>query len=68
MTEDCVEVPSTWNEVMLLSYFVIFNGDILQGGYRILEDGNVVFVVEVLVETRYSVLTVRYGCTGSVVV
>jgi len=26
------------------------------------------FVVGVLVETQYNVLTVRYGCTGSVVV
>jgi len=36
--------------------------------YTILEDGHVVFVVEVLVETQYSVLRVRSGCTGSVVV
>jgi len=35
--------------------------------YTILEDGHVVFVVEVLAETQYSVLTVRNGCTGSVV-
>lgn len=37
-------------------------------GYRILEDGHVVFVVEVLVETQHNVLSVRNGCTGSVVV
>jgi len=37
-------------------------------GYRIWDDGHLVFVVEVLVETQYSVLTVRNGCTGSVVV
>ena len=37
-------------------------------GYRILEDGHVLFVVEVLVETQHSVLSVRNGCTGSVVV
>jgi len=36
--------------------------------YTILEDGHVVFVVEVLVETQYSVLSARNGCTGSVVV
>jgi len=36
--------------------------------YTILEDGHVVFVVEVLVETQYSVLSVRNECTGSVVV
>jgi len=30
------------------------------------KDGHVVFVVEVLIETQYSVLTVRNGCTGSV--
>jgi len=34
----------------------------------ILEDGHVVFVVEVLVETQYSVLTVRNGFTESVIV
>jgi len=33
--------------------------------YTILEDGHVVFVVEVLVETQYSVLSVRNWCTGS---
>ena len=31
-------------------------------------NGYVVFVVEVLVETQYSVLSVRSGFTGSVVV
>ena len=36
--------------------------------YTILEGGHVVFVVEVLVETQYSVLSVRNGCTGSLVV
>jgi len=36
--------------------------------YTILEDGHVVFLVEVLVETQYSVLSVRNGFTGSVVV
>ena len=36
--------------------------------YTILEDGHVVFVVEVLLETRYSVLSVRNGCTRNVVV
>jgi len=30
-------------------------------GYKIMENGHMVFVVEVLVETRYSVLTVRHG-------
>ena len=34
--------------------------------YTILEDGHVVFVVEVLVETEYSVLNVRNGCTRTV--
>jgi len=68
MTEHCVEVPGTWNEVILCHILWLFNGDMLQRGYRILEDGHVVFVIEVLVETRFSVLTVRYGCTGSVVV
>jgi len=33
----------------------------------VLEDSHVVYVVEVLVETHYSVLTVRNGCRGSVV-
>jgi len=33
----------------------------------VLEDGRMVYVVEVLVETHYNVLTVRNGCTGSVV-
>jgi len=36
--------------------------------YTILEDGHVVFVVEVLLETQYSVLSIRNGCTGNVVV
>jgi len=36
--------------------------------YTILEDGHVVFVVEVLAETQYSVLSVRNGCTVSAVV
>jgi len=34
--------------------------------YRILVDGHVVFVVKVLTEIQYSVLTVE--CTGSVMV
>ena len=33
---------------------------------RILEDGHVMSVVEVLVETRRSVLTIRNGCKRSV--
>ena len=37
-------------------------------GHSILEDGHVMFVVEVLVETQYTVLTVRNGvhrqCSG----
>jgi len=37
-------------------------------GYRILEDGHVVFVVEVLVEAQYHLPTVINGCTGSVLV
>jgi len=36
--------------------------------YTILDDGHVVFVVEVLIETQYSVLSARNGCTGSVIV
>jgi len=36
--------------------------------YTILEDGHVMFVIEVLVKTQYSVLSVRNGCMGSVVV
>jgi len=34
----------------------------------ILEDGHVVFVVEVLIEIQYCVLTVRNVCAGSVLV
>jgi len=37
-------------------------------GCRILDDGHMVFVVEVLVETQCSALTIRNGCTGSVMV
>jgi len=35
--------------------------------YTILEGSHVVFVVEVLEETQYSVLSVRNGFTGSLV-
>ena len=34
-------------------------------GYRILEDGHVVFVVEVLVETQHNVLSVRISEMGA---
>ena len=39
-----------------------------RNGYRIQEDGHVVSVVEVLEETQYSVITVRNGCTESVLI
>jgi len=51
----CIKVNMNMTKVMISEESCM--------GYRILEDGHVVFVVEVLVETRYSVLTARNGCT-----
>jgi len=74
--EELIKKLNRWNDtvqgkdmkVNMSKTKVLIGGESHKVVCRILEDGHVVFVVEVLVETQYSVLTVRNGCTGSIVV